>query len=499
MESENPHHQHQLVGSSSSLPISPCYGVSSTHSWTPTAPSVTLNSSEFSPNYNGVILHSRQENDLLASPQNSPMIQDWANSDGSLISTHSCHGLDLRKAKDELSESITRFSDILSDSSSSVGDSRQMPQANYLKNNEQRDLNDLNEKLLLKTISSSFPMFSVGPEFYSSIQNCCIPRNSFPPSRGSFSQIYPSINISSLNQVSSPPNIPSSFDLDMNLEALNLLNPARFSYPSEDHHDNLGICKETSPSFGLHHHHNLQQSSQGPETYSPSKVRKEKLGDRIAALQQLVAPFGKTDTASVLMEAIGYIKFLQNQVETLSVPYMKPYGNKTSRSKQGGSTMEDENEEAQRDLRSRGLCLVPLSWMSYVVIGERLFRCKTSYLPCLSQQTSWRVDLLMNNSREVKCGPDGFMIKIRDGRHFHNSPQSGHLRDYALHHAIVLKVEDGTGLLLPIIVLDLPSILLMAALCNVRIVVTSTATATSHYPFDIWFVNSDKYSMYLYK
>ncbi|KAK8678439.1 hypothetical protein V6N13_143939 [Hibiscus sabdariffa] len=402
MESENPHHQHQLVGSSSSLPISPCYGVSSTHSWTPTAPSVTLNSSEFSPNYNGVILHSRQENDLLASPQNSPMIQDWANSDGSLISTHSCHGLDLRKAKDELSESITRFSDILSDSSSSVGDSRQMPQANYLKNNEQRDLNDLNEKLLLKTISSSFPMFSVGPEFYSSIQNCCIPRNSFPPSRGSFSQIYPSINISSLNQVSSPPNIPSSFDLDMNLEALNLLNPARFSYPSEDHHDNLGICKETSPSFGLHHHHNLQQSSQGPETYSPSKispfpteitearkpgilpeakksrlescppfkVRKEKLGDRIAALQQLVAPFGKTDTASVLMEAIGYIKFLQNQVETLSVPYMKPYGNKTSRSKQGGSTMEDENEEAQRDLRSRGLCLVPLSWMSYVSSGS---------------------------------------------------------------------------------------------------------------------------------
>ncbi|KHG15328.1 hypothetical protein F383_17446 [Gossypium arboreum] len=42
MEPENAHHQHhlqdQLLGSSSSssLPISPCYGVSSTHSWTPT-------------------------------------------------------------------------------------------------------------------------------------------------------------------------------------------------------------------------------------------------------------------------------------------------------------------------------------------------------------------------------------------------------------------------------------------------------------------------------
>ncbi|KAK8678441.1 hypothetical protein V6N13_143940 [Hibiscus sabdariffa] len=118
----------------------------------------------------------------------------------------------------------------------------------------------------------------------------------------------------------------------------------------------------------------------------------------------------------------------------------------------------------------------------------------------------------MNNSREVKCGPDGFMIKIRDGRHFHNSPQSGHLRDYALHHAIVLKVEDGTGLLLPIIWICQVSCswlhCAMSELCDsvshdfencYDAIVTSTATATSHYPFDIWFVNSDKYSMYLYK
>ncbi|GFY86189.1 basic helix-loop-helix (bHLH) DNA-binding superfamily protein [Actinidia rufa] len=80
----------------------------------------------------------------------------------------------------------------------------------------------------------------------------------------------------------------------------------------------------------------------------PIKVRKEKLGDRIAALQQLVAPFGKTDTASVLMEAIGYIKFLQNQVE--------------------GPT-EDGTEDPKRDLRSHGLCLMPLSCLSYVTDG----------------------------------------------------------------------------------------------------------------------------------
>ncbi|XP_031403858.1 bifunctional nuclease 2-like [Punica granatum] len=73
---------------------------------------------------------------------------------------------------------------------------------------------------------------------------------------------------------------------------------------------------------------------------------------------------------------------------------------------------------------------------------------------------------------EVKSGADGFMIKMRDGRHLrcvHNNPQGGHLPDYAPHPAIVLKMEDGTGLLLPIIVLEMPSVLLMAAVRNVQI------------------------------
>ncbi|KAE9620747.1 putative transcription factor bHLH family [Lupinus albus] len=53
------------------------------------------------------------------------------------------------------------------------------------------------------------------------------------------------------------------------------------------------------------------------------KVRKEKMGDRITTLQQLVTPFGKTDTASVLSEATEYIKYLHEQVTVLSTPYMK--------------------------------------------------------------------------------------------------------------------------------------------------------------------------------
>lgn len=99
------------------------------------------------------------------------------------------------------------------------------------------------------------------------------------------------------------------------------------------------------------------------------KVRKEKLGDRITALQQLVSPFGKTDTASVLLEAIGYIKFLQEQVQALSTPYLKSVGtsNPGSQDHKGwGSSDKKDSDEPKQDLRSRGLCLVPVSCTLHV-------------------------------------------------------------------------------------------------------------------------------------
>ncbi|XP_009790944.1 transcription factor bHLH123-like [Nicotiana sylvestris] len=98
------------------------------------------------------------------------------------------------------------------------------------------------------------------------------------------------------------------------------------------------------------------------ETPSPSpafKVRKEKMGDRITALQQLVSPFGKTDTASVLSEAIEYIKFLHDQIGALGAPYMKS-GSSAMQHQQSSNKSEDAEGQNQ-DLRSRGLCLVPVS------------------------------------------------------------------------------------------------------------------------------------------
>ncbi|CAM0905750.1 unnamed protein product [Alopecurus aequalis] len=90
-----------------------------------------------------------------------------------------------------------------------------------------------------------------------------------------------------------------------------------------------------------------------------AQVPKVKLGDKITALQQIVSPFGKTDTASVLYEAISYIKWLHEQVQLLSDPYMKSSSSKDYNP--WGGLDRKEKAEVEADLRSRGLCLVPVS------------------------------------------------------------------------------------------------------------------------------------------
>lgn len=102
------------------------------------------------------------------------------------------------------------------------------------------------------------------------------------------------------------------------------------------------------------------------ETPSPlptfkMQVRKEKLGDRITALQQMVSPFGKTDTASVLHETIEYIKFLHDQVQVLSAPYLKNSQQNYQQIKSLQKSTEDFEVQNDQDLRSQGLCLVPIS------------------------------------------------------------------------------------------------------------------------------------------
>ncbi|CAL5003759.1 unnamed protein product [Urochloa decumbens] len=104
----------------------------------------------------------------------------------------------------------------------------------------------------------------------------------------------------------------------------------------------------------------LKNAGTGTSSLFPTfKVRRKKVRDDIMnELRQLVAPFGRSDSASVLHETIEYIKFLHVQVDSLSAPYLKsrqqvPY---LKVSGDGG-----EAAAVKEDLTGRGLCLVPTS------------------------------------------------------------------------------------------------------------------------------------------
>ncbi|CAN7039216.1 unnamed protein product [Brassica oleracea var. botrytis] len=85
-----------------------------------------------------------------------------------------------------------------------------------------------------------------------------------------------------------------------------------------------------------------------------SKERKDKVGERISALQQIVSPYGKTDIASVLLDAMNYIEFLHEQVKVLSAPYLQTVSTATL------------VEMEQYSLSNRGLCLAPMEFTAGV-------------------------------------------------------------------------------------------------------------------------------------
>ncbi|KAK8597693.1 hypothetical protein V6N13_095093 [Hibiscus sabdariffa] len=188
---------------------------------------------------------------------------------------------------------------------------------------------------------------------------------------------------SAVSSSSSPRSSVTSFNSSNMLEfSGNKADDPRQPFP-----DRSSDCN-SSATGGATKKAKLQPSPSATQT--SFKVRKEKLGDRITALHQLVSPFGKTDTASVLLEAIGYIRFLQSQIEALSSPYLgNGQGNTRQQQpvqgekncifpedpgqllnensmKRKGAPDQQECREEPKDLRSRGLCLVPVSCTLHV-------------------------------------------------------------------------------------------------------------------------------------
>ncbi|KAI3795775.1 hypothetical protein L1987_38434 [Smallanthus sonchifolius] len=224
---------------------------------------------------------------------------------------------------------------------------------------------DQQQSLDFATISNActtFPISSTSYGYSSSLVQSLFNSNSQPSSP----QLFYDFQSSSNNLFSSA----STSSLDHNISSF-------FPTPSSQFLRSTYKEKESFPNLTIEHEpqeiRDLGSSTKKsagelpfkrPRLETPSplptfKVRKEKLGDRITALQQLVSPFGKTDTASVLHEAIEYIKLLHDQVNILSAPYMK------GASKQLQLIHDKVNDKEQdiQTLRSQGLCLVPVSSM----------------------------------------------------------------------------------------------------------------------------------------
>ncbi|KAF8657718.1 hypothetical protein HU200_059875 [Digitaria exilis] len=121
------------------------------------------------------------------------------------------------------------------------------------------------------------------------------------------------------------------------------------------------------------------------------RLRRERIAERMKALQELVPNANKTDKATMLDEIIDYVKFLQLQVKVLSMSRLGGAGavaplvaDMSSEGRGGGAPatagsdglavteqqvaklMEDDMGTAMQYLQGKGLCLMPVSLASAI-------------------------------------------------------------------------------------------------------------------------------------
>ncbi|XP_024311532.1 uncharacterized protein LOC100833856 isoform X2 [Brachypodium distachyon] len=96
--------------------------------------------------------------------------------------------------------------------------------------------------------------------------------------------------------------------------------------------------------------------------------------EKVIALQHIVSPYGKTDRASVLLETIKHIEYLYEQIQLYSEPYIE---NSTKKVHFQWGGQEEQKAGVEHDLRSRGLCLVPVSCTPQLLRDNSLLDCLT--------------------------------------------------------------------------------------------------------------------------
>ncbi|RRT52412.1 hypothetical protein B296_00034712, partial [Ensete ventricosum] len=248
------YHQEELLGFSSLATVPAFYDLASNRDCNQNQ---LLNCGDFVSNADGVLSGHRDfiSSSHEISPAGSLMVHDlgvhhWAgNTEEGFMNQPPAHQLNAAKVKEELPE--ISFPTLSLD-------------------------HPLHQKLLARALASDRQIDGLQPLLGNLSES-----SSFAPPTADFSRSIPH-----------PPLVAGS--LDMDLHALDLLASATLGRSfcqtwlagmalfGEDATSGFDHLQESVVLRGPfhHHHHHL-------------KVRKEKLGDRIATLQQLVAPFGK--------------------------------------------------------------------------------------------------------------------------------------------------------------------------------------------------------------
>nr|WAK86100.1 transcription factor bHLH54 [Nothapodytes nimmoniana] len=122
-------------------------------------------------------------------------------------------------------------------------------------------------------------------------------------------------------------NSAASNDLTNNLKR-KCQDDEEFEYPSEDvEEDSVGVNKE-APVQGSPSLKNISKRTRAAEVHNLSeRRRRERINEKMRALQDLIPNCNKVDKASMLDEAIEYLKTLQLQVQIMSMGaglYMPP-------------------------------------------------------------------------------------------------------------------------------------------------------------------------------
>nr|GEY54650.1 transcription factor UNE12-like [Tanacetum cinerariifolium] len=91
------------------------------------------------------------------------------------------------------------------------------------------------------------------------------------------------------------------------------------------------------------------------------RMRRERIAERIKALQELVPSCNKTDKAAMLDEILDYVKFLRLQVK----PAWENWSNDDIE-REVAKLMEEDVGAAMQFLQSKAICIMPISLASLI-------------------------------------------------------------------------------------------------------------------------------------